>query len=409
MDNDLYTLVLQFDPKDKTTYRKVFYSLSLLDPNITPRLDELLASGKLIIKRDADLATARRILHRMRNTGANCGLKKQPTRPVTATSSALQAQISVDPNNSEPSIIRCPNCNHKQPPTQECRACGIIIAKARPRLQAEKKKKTPLVNEAEDVKENSSPLHAKATIANIRRQVIPSIWAWLKAQPIRAVKLPSWSQNLGDALLRCGVVFVIALIFEIGLLYLGRYLWYIYLWTTVGQYYVKHFPDKAKAIQSLVQTDALMLGWEVTVLTLYICFLLGCVTRILHLIRYLYDSQGILGKLIIWFIPTVALTAWALILQDQVTDYAAACVLAIVPTTCILSSCLHLAKAMLPELNGIIKMITNSLVSRKHAFNLAGAKFKAWLDDAKGSEKTTVHKKPLIYKSADMNSDEKPK
>jgi len=152
-----------------------------------------------------------------------------------------------------------------------------------------------------------------------------------------------------------------------------------------------------------------MLGWEVTVLTLYICFLLGCVTRILHLIRYLYDSQGILGKLIIWFIPTVALTAWALILQDQVTDYSAACVLAIVPTICILSSCLHLAKAMLPELNGIIKIITNSLVSRKHALNFAGAKIKAWLDDAKGSEKTTVHKKPLIYKSADMNSDEKPK
>ncbi len=153
MDNDLYTLVLQFDPKDKTIYQKVFHNLSLLDPNITPRLDGLLASGKLIIKRDADLATARLILHRMRNTGANCGLKKQPTRPATATSSALQAQTSVDPDNSEPSIIRCPKCNHQQPPTQECRACGIIIAKARPRLQADKKKKTPLVNEAEDVKD----------------------------------------------------------------------------------------------------------------------------------------------------------------------------------------------------------------------------------------------------------------
>lgn len=386
MDQDRYTIILQFDPKDKTIFQKVFNNLSQLDPNLTPRLKGLMASGKLIIKRDANLATARRILDSMGNTGAICGLKKQPPRPAPSTAPASQSPTNGDPVNGELSMMCCPNCSFEQLPAKECLACGIIISKARPRQQTQQLETALPGNETKDRKPKTGPSFPMTAFADLRLRIIPKIWAWLKAQPVRTIRLPKWTQRMGDALLRCGVIFVIALIFEIGLLYLSSFFWHLYIWTTVGQYYVKHFADKAKALQSLVQTDPLVLGWEITVLSLFVCLAVACVARFFHLIRYFYDSQGFPGKLIIWFLPTIALTAWAQILRDPMIDYTIASILVIVPTICMLSGCLHLAQVLLPELGGIIKLLTRAWGIRNQAFSLTRDKIKIWLDEAKRIE-----------------------
>ena len=380
MDNNRYTVILHYDHNNIETREKVIACLSRLDSTTSERFEKTKLTGQLIIKRSTDLATARRLKHILRDTGARCSVQKQTSKtpPAIGKHQESAGSLPVSHLETNPLLIRCPNCGYQQPPVLECRVCSIVISKARPRRESE-----PV--EVPSAEKHLSKHHEKSRfLSAVRHYARPIVALWKKIQhPIAIQKLTTWTQRVADRLIRCALVFIIALILEIGLLSLGKMLWFLYTSTSVGQYYLEKLPEKAEMFQRVVHADPLTLGWDTTLTVLYIGLLIGCAAQMLHLIRYLYESQGIIGKLVLWFLPSVGLTAWIISQRHPYPEYGLATTLVTVPTLCMLSSCLYLAQTMLPGIGEFGKILTIVFKNREKTWGTIFKKIRIWLDTTK--------------------------
>jgi len=380
MDNNRYTVIVHYDPTHRQIHEKVVACLSRLDPTASERFEKTKLTGRLIVKRSTDLATAKRLKHMLLNTGARCSVQKLTSKspPVIGRNQESADGLRVSHPEANPLLMRCPTCGHQQPPALECRVCHIIISKARPRQRlkpgeaaaAEKH----LVKHPEQFRFLSAVRHYSRPIVALIHKI---------QHPIGVQKLKTWAQRVADRLIRCAMVFIIALILEIGLLSLGKMLWFLYTSTPVGRYYLEQLPDKAEMFQRVVNADPLTLGWDTTVTVLFTGLLIACAAQFVHLIRYLYDSQGLVGKLILWVLPSVGLTAWIISQRHPYPEYALATTLVAVPTLCMLSSCLYLAQTMLPEIGDFRKIFAIIINNREKTWGAIIKKVRIWLDTTK--------------------------
>jgi hypothetical protein len=378
MDKKRCTVVLRYDPQDAEIHQKVVACITRLDPSAGGQFEKTAVSGRLILKRNTDPETARRLKQLFGATGAACdiqNLRDKPTAGEAKGPKALDPSM-VDDEAPPAGLIQCPKCGREQPAGLECQVCGVIIAKAKPHNPF-------LVVERPDPPPSRGPAPARV-LARMRRWLRPMVALVEKIQhPIDVRKLTTWSKRVGDRLVRCGLVFTIALILETALLGLGKMLWSLYVATPMGQYYVAKLPEQAQMFQRIVEADPLALGLDVTLVVLGVSLVIGCAAQILHLIRYLYDSQGILGKLILWFIPCMGLTAWILTQRHPYPELALAGTLAAVPTLCMLSSSLYLARIVLPELGDLRIIVSIIMKNRDAAWAPIIKKIRIWFETTK--------------------------
>jgi hypothetical protein len=376
MVDNRYSVVLHYDPRDAVTHQKVIACLTRLDPNAAGRFEKAGFTGRLILKRNTDMATARRLKQLLNKTGASCDIRALSVKPLAAReedrkAAALAAAAPAGPAG----MMRCPKCGCEQPANPECRACGVIIARVG------RNRPSPVV-EKPAAKPSPEP---PPRLANLFRQRIrPMLTLIHRIQhPIDVRKLTTWSKRVADRLIRCAMVFAIALILEIGLLFLGKMLWSLYVATAAGQYYVKRLSEEARVFQSITEADPLSLGLDTTLVVLCVSLLVACAAQILHLTRYLYDSQGIFGKLILWFIPCTGLSAWFVSQRPPYPELAVAGTLALVPTLCMLSSCLYLARIILPEVGDLRTVVSIIRNNKDAAWALIIKKIRIWFDASK--------------------------
>jgi hypothetical protein len=376
MDDDCYSIILAYDPGQPEVCQKVVACLCRLDPTAAEKLAHVVTRGRLVIKRDADRTTAQRLGRRLQAAGAKVHIKRHAAAPKggTTLTDGATAPAATGDRKTRSGWIKCPNCGFQQPPELECRACGVIISKARGRHAMPAAAPTP------EARPRPRAPYGQRAQQWLRRQM-SSIMALREkiTYPFNHQIVTGWTQRVADRSIRCGIVFIIALILEIGLLCLGRMMWALYCATSVGQYYLKKIPEKAEPIQRLFDSDPLAVGWETTLAVMSAALVLGCAAQFFHLIRYLFHSQGIAGKLMIWFIPSAAYTAWRVSLQPPFPEYATACMLVAVPTLCLLSSCLHLAQAALPEMGDFRKLIAIIGQNRSKSWRYLLKKIRIWL------------------------------
>lgn len=378
MGKHRYTVVLRYDPTDARIHQEVTARLARLAPNALGKIEEKSFTGRLILKRGADPATARNLKQLFDATGAVCDLhpvSEAPMDAMTGNGTAAGPPAAAD-RTAHPPSMQCPRCGCEQTANPECRACGVIIAKAvrsRPSTAAAKPAATV-----------PPETHRFRMTARMRHWTGPVLALIRKIQhPVYVSRLTSWSKRVADRLISCGIVFVIALLLEIGLLTLGKMLWSLYTATSTGQYYIEHMPEQAQMFESIAGADPLTLGLDLTLVVFCVSLLVAGAAQFLHLIRYLYESQGIIGKLILWFIPCTGLSAWIVSLRHPYPELALAGSLAAVPTLCTLSSCLYLARILLPE-GGDLRVIASIITNSKHAgWTLIFSKIRMWFDATK--------------------------
>lgn len=367
MENDRYNVLLLYDPENLEIHHKVVACLSRLSPKAARRLEKEKITGRMMIKQDADLATARRFQHIFHDTGAHCSVRKMLPRPVPSDRGPAEAadRLRISQRKSTPRLMKCPNCGHQQHPAVECRACGIIISKARVRRESAQLVEPP------PRKNNFTPSTHSRILNEAIRNTRPLATLWRKYYNLtRLEKSTGWAQKVADRLIRCGIVSIIALVFEVGLLFLFKMFWFLYIATATGQHFIKIMPEQAEMFQCVAHADPLTLGWDITLTVLYAGLLLGCAAQVLHLIRYLYESQHIIGKLVLWFVPFMGLTAWMIGSREPFPEIALASILVALPTLCLLPSCLRLAQATLPEICAPQKIISIILENGGKAWEL---------------------------------------
>ncbi|MGD9223473.1 MAG: hypothetical protein PVH22_09515 [Desulfobacteraceae bacterium] len=350
MENDRYNVILAYDPGNSDIHRKVIARLFDLKPEAAKQFQIAEFTGQMIVKRGADLTTAKRLGHLFRGTGATISFQKTVSQPASLDGNPEASGRAAD------TTATCPKCGHQQSrEKEECSACGIIFARIKTRpapvqtqapVAHKQPPKPPVWRRMLKETEKISPL-----LVALKRKIQP---------PASVEKISGWGQGVADRLIRCGLRFIIALIIEAGSLLLIRMSWFLYIATTTGQYYMKRFPEKAEVYNRIVQTDPLSLGLDTTLTVLWVGLLVGVAARLLNLIHHLYESQGFIGKLVIWFAPFIGATAWIMTLKEPFPEIPEAVMLVALPALCMLSSCLYLAQAILPRV-GTRKKDSNTI------------------------------------------------
>ncbi len=364
MENDCYNVILSYDPKNLEIHRNVIACLFDLDPKVARRFENATFTGRMIIKRGADLMTAKRFGHLFRHTGATCSFQKIVPQPASLDGNSTPAHGPQAPHRTPHMMAPCPNCGHQQSQAEECEACGIIIAKAKTR-PAPAQTAAPVAQT-----HPSNPWAMLLRMLKGAERIRRPFGALLQKiqHPLAVDKLSGWAQQVADRLIRCGLVLVIALILEVGMLVFYKMTWFLYVATTTGQHYIKTFPGKAAVFERIAHADPLSLGLDTTLTVLWMGLLVGVVAQLLHLIGHLYESQHFIGKLVIWFVPFMGAAAWVMTQQEPFPEMTHAAMLVALPALCLLSSCLYLAQAILPEVGEFLKRTTAVFRNRSHAW-----------------------------------------
>lgn len=380
MEEDRYNVILSYDPNDSQIHRKVVSALFKKAPLAAQRFEEATFNGRKIIRRGVDLKTAEGFGRLFRGTGATCTLQKMTLNPpASADQNKVAAEGSQNaPTSSVPTPAACPNCGHPVSQSEECRGCGIIIAKAKARRK-------PPKAAAPVVEKTALPSSTPSVIARVMEKAEaycgPLVTLLKKIRhPIPVDKISGWGQTVADRLIRCGLVFVIAMVLETAMLVMGRMMWSLYTATVSGGHYLKSFPEKAAVYRQITQANPVSLGFEATLTMLWIGLLVGCVCQLLHLIHHLYESQHLIGKLILWFAPFIGAGAWALTRQMPFLSMVDAVLLVTLPALCLLSSCLYLARALLPELGPILNVGASTVGAISGARGRIFQNIRQWVD-----------------------------
>lgn len=383
MQNELYSVVLRFDPADQGAcahVRAFLQGFNHLDPG---RIETTLKKGRLLLKRNADHATALKLQQRIRVSGATCALENQARRQISTGKTLKLGSLNLkegdqkNPDEASPEII-CPKCRTLQPPQPECRRCGVVFAKIRSTPETVKGR-----TEHQPVPETGKPDRTESFF----QRHLPAI----KALDARLTQwrrnLQQWSQKPLNALFNCAMLFLTALLLNMLLQFLGKYLWFIYTATTVGEHYIKTFSDAAAVIETLLGRAPVVLAWEVVFLVLVVNLPVALITQFTHISRLYLDSGALIVKSI-WIFSSALGTAWLLSQREPLPPLVLAFTLTLLPTVCLLGGCLNLARTLLPEMGAVFSEISRAVRHRDSLITAFKNVYQNWAQ-LKTRKKTT--------------------
>ncbi|MEJ2038183.1 MAG: hypothetical protein P8X55_04540, partial [Desulfosarcinaceae bacterium] len=361
MREDFYNVVLRFDPGNEKACTEVYTFLKNFNKLDPVRVEKALGRGRVLLKRDITQTEALKLQQRIQIGGAVCEVERQ-TRRQTGGNDTPKANPAEKhhPGMAGREIV-CPRCKTRQSRQIECRHCGVVFAKIRKAPQS-------VDNEFQDTPPQSNPASGpeKPVRLKERAKVFLPAFKRLQGKWIHwGQALQEWSQKPLNALLNCAVLFLTAFLLDVFLILVAEYLWFIYTATTVGEHYMKAYPEATAAIGALLAGSPATLAWEVVGLVLIANLLLALITQFFHVSRLYLDSGGFILKAC-WIAPSALGTAWLLGQREPLPPLVMAFLLTLLPTLCLLGGCLNLARTLLPELGAVAAELARALHLREN-------------------------------------------
>lgn len=164
--------------------------------------------------------------------------------------------------------------------------------------------------------------------------------------------LERWVMNPAKDLASLSMFFVISVAVCSGLLYLLKALWFTYMSTPTGEYFIVHFGSRADAIEKLLSQSLFFLSLDIGLMALEVCLAVAVVDRLSFLVRYLYGYRGLWGRALFWGLPCAGLTAYITGVSYDM-DWIPALVLSALCILLLLNPCIRLVSGLLPEIKTI--------------------------------------------------------
>lgn len=352
MPDEFYAVELSYDPENEVTANRIRSFLERFG-FLNPRhIENMIGSGKIVLKRNVDYAQAVYIQQRIRISGTACKIKKQPShRPAPqAPAKGITPQSSLQIANTADEMV-CPKCNTIQPHLSECLRCGVIFSKIHKPVGLENQNSKPApARKCSSIPQKSNPTKAKL------KKYQPALNAmWEKYAYFRR-QVAQRSQKPFNAAIECVVLVISAFVLELMSLYLSRYLWYIFTHTSVGELYRESNTGHTAAIEKILSIDATDLFFKVILLVLLANLLLGLVAQFTHVCRWYLDTSGFIIKAL-WILLSTLGTAWIISKGPLSPPLFLAFILTLLPTVCLLECCLKLARTIIPEIGTAVSKI----------------------------------------------------
>ncbi len=350
--------------------------LSILFKLNSEKIEQLFSGRPVAIRRGIDYQAAVKYEKLLRTAGARCEIRRITQgnhRSSEATSVPQQASSA---SNSNQSMI-CPKCEYEQPFSGECVRCGIIIKKyhgkqrKREKAASDNHDKTSEKTESEKTDENHSGIIKKSIkfkdLSHFSRKYFS-----------RKSSTFQNSSKISEAISQAILMAILTAILYTGFLYLSKMMWYVYISTPVGKYFVANFTDRSQAIFYLFDMNLLYFSIFVTGAAFTICLIVSAICRVLHISRLLYHSRGMWGKMVYWGIPLAALVAHYLQSAYDLNRLEIAYLVAFIPTLFVFPACFKLSDMLLPEIGTLLQRA--ALIKDKF-FGSAVPEVKKWVRD----------------------------
>jgi len=175
-------------------------------------------------------------------------------------------------------------------------------------------------------------------------------------QQFKFSRLIFWTSS---QLMRVLQQFAGATMLSTGILYFGKYLWWIYIQTPVGHQYVSLFGERAIVVTALFSQDLLRIAFDINLIVLQTSLLVALLCHSLFIKTTFYDSQGITEHLVFWSMP-VSFVAFLLLPETYGMDLTVFILLWLIPSQLILTCCMRLVGDVLPD--GLLLNIVYNLL-----------------------------------------------
>ena len=170
----------------------------------------------------------------------------------------------------------------------------------------------------------------------------------------RQVHLFNSVNNIFAEAIKCGASVGSSFLLCMGFLYFGKYSWWVYTQTPVGQQYLRLFGEKSTEISQFYSRDLLQLSFEINWLIIQLALLTAVACRILFLKSTFYDPKGNIEYLFFWSVPLALFAAW-LLERALELDWDTCFIIVLIPTDMIFRGCMRLVGKILPD--GILLVV----------------------------------------------------
>lgn len=174
------------------------------------------------------------------------------------------------------------------------------------------------------------------------------------AMKFKESKIYKYCRKLLNVITEVMVLIAFTFVFFMLLLYLAKYLWFIFTSTPVGQAYSTIFEESYRMTSDVLNRNLISLAMNLTLTACAICFIIGTIFKFLHITRYLYSGRGFLGRILFCGLPLTYLVALYLQYRGNFTRIDTACIVAVVPGLCLFARCFKYTDDFVPEMVDVI-------------------------------------------------------
>lgn len=330
-----------FDPQNHEVSRKLADCLRhALKVAETEKLDRLLARGEIVFKPSVNADMDQRLMRLFSDTGAICQLVK-----ATPTDHRRESSIT--------NQLLCPKCQQPVIGGPECVHCGVILEKAKNRIQTPK----PSPSQASLVA--AFRAHVSSAVATFKPSSI-NLKIKQKSERKKNPRLSTWLHRIGDAAVRLAMAVIIALILETGFVFLVTAMWHLYIETHVGMQYISMGSPIASSLSHISEMSALFLAWDLTLSALTLSTAAAIIGSLTGLTRFLHEPFGWIGKAVLWALPLSLAVGWRLQSQEPMIALNVACILSAIPPLCVTNRCIYLVQTVVPDAGSILGALSAS-------------------------------------------------
>jgi hypothetical protein len=136
--------------------------------------------------------------------------------------------------------------------------------------------------------------------------------------------------------------------------YFAKYMWYLFMSTSVGQAYAEQFFYSYQMTNNVLNKNIIALSFYTTAISFVICFVISAICQFLLISRYLYEGRGFFSKLFFFGLPLTYIVAFFIRYTTVFNQMNISFRIALIPTMCIFMGCFRLSGKLLPELVDII-------------------------------------------------------
>lgn len=170
----------------------------------------------------------------------------------------------------------------------------------------------------------------------------------------KSSKILQYFRKFPGAFVEIALLIICTAVICIGLLYMSKYLWFIYTSSPVGEKYAGLFTESYKITNDILNRNFIRLGMMLTLTSFTICLIAGIVCKFFLITRYLYSSRGYLIRTVFFGAPLTYLVALYMHHAGEFSHIDTAVTVAIIPALCVFAGCFSLADEFVPDLMDII-------------------------------------------------------